>query len=1680
MEDFHKGVLKFEFLLSHSSSSLFVDPPFLFVDEDWPVEKSLPVVICSRGTSDVRIISGNEQGYFLIVPINSTCATLQLNKALDADIEHSEGQRWQSFSFVFEGRRHSRMSLEIQVVDVNDNAPEFVNTPARISLPETTPVGTLVTKVKTFDPDTGIGGIVQFFVENSKFSIENGSCSRAYCSAEIYLKSPLNYDSVKTEVLTVVARDGASRSKSSKDNRFNITVDVVDEQNTAPFFVSDLSREFTVKADSPIGERIFQIEAEDGDRFHADKNPIAYSLERNTYFEITPSSGWIVLSKSLKDRTTDVFKLTITATETDSNRMSTQGMLKIRIVDVDHFAPKCEKTSYNFEFNAETGQMLSGEKMKVIDEDTVETFRKFAVELKGRSSNAFELSSNSVSGKAELRLALIDGNKLTDYEKLELILKVPSKTQSDGRCDISVRLTRPSSALIASLPFLLVFNVTENAPPGVIGNLKTSLTSVDDVKFEMITDEWKDLFDLSQDGTLRSLKPFDREEKDFYSLVVKVESSTGAKSNINVDVRILDENDNAPEFVMDKNEFVVIEETLSTVQINAIDPDFIENGTITYAITSNTCPECSINSKTGLITIEPMDADSLANLTIPVTITATDSGSPLRTNTTKITLFVEDLNDNFPKFVKHEYEFTLRKPLGLEEEVGVVDAIDEDITGSEVVYTTNDEYFQVNTTTGRISLRKTTPRSVKFHSFEIKATDSGVPPKSSNVTVNVHNNAQKEPILEVERVVSIGKQNIGQIVYTPENSDRDNYEYSYVGQNGDAGVVSIDRRNGSITLNRLGTSDNFDADIEIRRLGEEELLKKEHLIFNVSKSEPPLFERSQYSTSIHENTPPGFTLLSVKARGDIFEYSIMTEPPGMLKISDFGDVMLARNVDFEKTKFINGTITAQNTDEEFSTTQIFVDVVDENDNSPICKKNLAISVPQSIHVGTVLDLPTPLCQDDDVKEHGKLHYEISEANEFFSINASSSAVTLVKDLPLRSVKFSVRVSDNPNGDNSNVVEVPIVVNVLVNNTHSPEFEAFGTITISQNTPEGSVIHLFKAVDEEEDEIQFSMEADQNLPVVLETNGELRVAQDARLEPGSLCFNVTATDSGSPLLATTSEFCLNVVDNLRVKMEPAILWPAPNSVHRYIENKKFDELLEINATVSPLFRGEDRSLKFSLVEQGEDWKGFSIDWEGRLGHNAPFNFEEKQKYEIRIEVCDVESRCAQLNLIIEVLDANDNCPFFQQQSSMFEIEENVAVSEAGLVVGEFPAAVDLDNFPEHRSICYALLTTFSYFLPNKTIPVLYLNQSLDREIVEQIQLTVRAHDCNDETSPCVDPNFNPSRADHIIIINVLDRNDNFPRFSKRVYQFGSIVGQVRPGDKIAVITATDLDLEKDGLRYSLNGAVKTSDTVVERSPFAINENTGEIIASMSFNGDVAKSYTFHMGVIDGAGHTDETMVIISVLTYSHQAELLLRVDEDTAKKEKERIVGLVSNASSFQVVVDSITNKQEITHFLVHFLDRENSLASVLDALATMNSSWSETAVNARNVLKKDFGLFDIRILEAQRPTLAILRSLAPLTLGSLAALLILMIVIIAMCCRQSSAKQNLPRRVPSLGPTYYNSKKTAAPVPRRGSQRSNAQAAWTEDLPNPVAFTGATGAAAAAERPAAGGTTVAKYLIPGS
>uniref|UniRef100_A0A1I8C329 Cadherin domain-containing protein n=1 Tax=Meloidogyne hapla TaxID=6305 RepID=A0A1I8C329_MELHA len=256
--------LAFQSVFGH----LFVYPPdVLFLDEDWPVEKLLDIQICSNDNKTIEnplelSISNtkslnNEREIvnklpFEVFRLNESCSGLLLNEALDVipsnipQISVSQNELNQnypnsassnSYSLLFEDLNNKdRATLQIEVVDVNDNAPRFLGGPYPLELiiPADSSPGYLLRRLEIIDVDQGIGGISRFSLKsdddddqnkiNSLFSLNSPQCQWPKCSVELRLKQSMSEGERAT--IKVLARDGAGITRK-RANKAEIKINVL-------------------------------------------------------------------------------------------------------------------------------------------------------------------------------------------------------------------------------------------------------------------------------------------------------------------------------------------------------------------------------------------------------------------------------------------------------------------------------------------------------------------------------------------------------------------------------------------------------------------------------------------------------------------------------------------------------------------------------------------------------------------------------------------------------------------------------------------------------------------------------------------------------------------------------------------------------------------------------------------------------------------------------------------------------------------------------------------------------------------------------------------------------------------------------------------------------------------------------------------------------------------------------------------------------------------------------------------------------------------------------------------------------------------------------------------------------------------------------------------------------------
>ncbi|PAV84401.1 hypothetical protein WR25_20164 [Diploscapter pachys] len=1354
--------------------------------------------------------------------------------------------------------------------------------------------------------------------------------------------------------ITVTAKDGdPHHSNRTNEASQVITVHVVDVQDERPIFETDFRQPILIDPSMKIGDKIIQVKAVDGDKSADKKHGIIYSISKNNFLAINEKTGVVTLRDVLYEGAS--IQVEITAKEDAPDGMMTSAglvveMLKSNRGDIRKL-PRvpCGRPDYEFHID-EHG---FGEAPLIELKDGVRL-----PELHIEGSELFSLSP-SVTDNAFL-LAVLRPESLKQFQKFYIV-------SPQGRCEVKVYYDEKSNKATESAEKLsfehdtFLFYAIENHKPTILG--KVNISTSTPVNFTIVNNY--SLFSISENGTIKSLAPLDREARSQYPLAVRAVSPDGQIAECQGSIFVKDINDNSP--VFEQNEYVIEIDEGKRIKfkVTASDPDQGSNGEIEYSIDEPT-DSVPIDTSNGVLFLGPLDRDTMEADHFNITVRATDKGTPARSTTAKVKVIVKDINDNWPVFSNSQYSILLDANISPGGVIGLINAEDTDATSPNnyIHYTTNDTRFRV-TDDGEIVYAGDRTLSLNsFAKFTVTASDGGNPSHNSTavVIINEHKARANETGNELrtqimtnatEQRSEIPWANAGMIGYryVLMRATAKDYPDSEVSK-----WVEIDEMTGKIHTKRY---------IDPRKVKEVKLYISMHkgkreipveLIINVvdpTVTNSPYFEKGNYKTTIPEGGRPGEQLLEIKALGveneTKLKYTLnITEgPQNHLRIDEKGIVRATKVLDFEAYRRISGTVIAEYNETARATTNFTLILTDINDNRPIFKNNSVFTtvIDESASIGTVLDLPYPLAVDVDKGRHGQLQFSISGGDLNFRINERNSSISLVSKLDFETQRvhsITVRCIDNYGEDPSNEAFASVTIMVKDSNDNAPVIHNSDLmhLTVSEDAAVGTLITVISVTDADDGNKQkVSLDANQTL-FRIDDEGKLLVAEKLTGHAGQrFCSTIIATDSGSPPQTRTFPYCVTVYPASNDHHNPLILFPKPNSIHYFDENIEYEELLKITVLEEPTM--ENISYKLDKTFK-KDWELFTINSNGSLKAKAPFDFEKKTVHELRVQACR-QSNCSSNHIFVSVNDRNDNCPIFPKQDLRLSVVEN---EKGRRQVNRIPAALDGDFHSDNTKVCYTVDSPLFFFV-DPTIPVLYTNSSFDREHKKQHQIMISAYDC---LLSCRDPH-KPANGTIMALVDVIDVNDNFPRFTQRVYYATVVQGQATPGSHLTTVIATDPDEEREGLRYSIRGQVKAPKQIysANNSPISIDPTTGELTAN-----DVLKenSYSFTVSAIDSAKHEDTAS--ISVVTYAQQAELIFDSPFESIVKNEKHIVSLLSNASSLTAIIDRCRQNSNFTLILAHFLDREGHFVDVDTALSLlMNSN-----TTARRELRHSFGLRD--------------------------------------------------------------------------------------------------------------------------
>ncbi|XP_065131051.1 protocadherin alpha-3-like isoform X17 [Paramisgurnus dabryanus] len=436
--------------------------------------------------------------------------------------------------------------------------------------------------------------------------------------------------------------------------------------------------------------------------------------------------------------------------------------IEIKILDINDNAPSFRVKSklFNISENAFVGDRFQLPKASDPDvgANSVKSYKLSSNEyfsLDVQSEGEQTVSAELVLQKAldrekqpliQLTLTAVDGGKPPRSGTMQVVVNVQDVNDNApvfGKALYKVRLVE--NAAIGTV--VINLNATD-VDEGINSEIIYSLVHQDS------DDRTKSVFKMdSATGEISVQGSVDFEQHNAYEIHAQAKdkgmSPRSAHCKILVDV--LDINDNEPMISLTSQVNTVREDAKKETTVALItisDKDSGKNGNAQGKVIGDVPFKLQSSYKNyySLVVDGPLDRERVDRYN--VTIVATDEGTPPLSATRVFTVYVSDVNDNAPRFPNPVINLFVKENGPKSQIIHTLSANDPDLDeNSKITYGLLEQSqksafaysaISINSDSGDIhTLQSFNYEEIKTFQFKVQATDSGVPPLSSNVTVNV-------------------------------------------------------------------------------------------------------------------------------------------------------------------------------------------------------------------------------------------------------------------------------------------------------------------------------------------------------------------------------------------------------------------------------------------------------------------------------------------------------------------------------------------------------------------------------------------------------------------------------------------------------------------------------------------------------------------------------------------------------------------------------------------------------------------------------------------------------------------------------------------------------------------------------------------------------------------------------
>ncbi|XP_059674194.1 protocadherin-23, partial [Gavia stellata] len=1437
-------------------------------------------------------------------------------------------------------RRRGRLRVSVRVLDENDNAPAFSRGEYQARLREDAPPGTAVCRLRATDPDLGANGEVRYAI-NRRQSDPDGYFAVEERSGVLRLRRPLDREARALHRLVVEARDGGAQPEVSSALVSVAVLDVNDNRPAIRLLYLTESGGPRVSEGARPGDYVARVSVSDADEGGGAEGGggIALALRGGDgAFALRPAGAgvfFLCVAGPLDRESRDLYELRLVATDGGAPPLSTEEPLLLRVADLNDEAPAFPQPHYRAAVSEAASPGTAVLRLSASDADEPGSPNaEVRYALEGEPAALALLRIDARSGAVSTR-ARLDRERQAALE-LRVVARDGGRPPRAAACRLSVRVEDANDNEPRFERQVYRGRLPEHAAPGRC-LLQVKATDADADQFGEIEYFLYDGFHYYEKSKAFHIDPrtgqicvsqdIDREgDPTTYDLLVKATDGGGLSAQAFVRIEIEDINDNLPVF-----EQAVYVTSISShtqpgteiINVVATDRDSGIYGVVTYELVPGEFSSFfTVDASTGIIYLISA-LGHLARSALFLTVSARDGGGLPSATNAAVTVNILQTTSAPAVFERSRYTFSVPEDAPEDSLIGTVKAREPPNSLEVVSYriSSGDPHgrFSIDPQFGIIRIKKQLDHETQSVMVLTVQSQLGNSPVYSSTQVNISvidiNDNPPVFLTKSDKVTISHTQPPGSAVYIAHAEDKDSglngaIKYSIASKQSNA--FSIDPSLGVVNLTRTVFADKqqeYTLHIAAEDCGSPpltSLLMLTVIIEEQKMSRTLVFQNLVYQVEISEATSPGARILQVQAHSLdphsvtfklMYSLEPSTDSVAFGISSDTGWIYLRKHLDYECAQIISfRVLVSTSEDENFrqnASTSVIVNVLDENDNSPIFMRESYFfemeenPIPRGV-VGTITAV------DKDSGRNGQLSYFLLSDGKYFKMNSNTGEiinwVALDREKQAHH-QLTVLVTDHGSPRLNATTAVYIAVRDL--NDNEPLFPQVAPgqelhLKVLEGQPSGTLITTVFAKDFDSGNngvVLYSIESEEDIGYfqIDAVSGELRTTRSlSHAERPDYRMMVTARDQGMPSLQGHAAVYIQVN-------------PLPN--RRSVFSQDFKHFVVPEnfkpAQVLSSLKWPDnhltanRKLHFSIAKDDDDIH-FEIDSStGDLLLSKELDYETASHFLLQVIIKDYNNNPPQNNTVflsIDVEDQNDHSPYFQDDFVVIGIDENVPV---GTLVYTFNAK-DGDGGFQNSKIQYFLEINNmdeNPFLIHPSHGTLTTAFPLDREITRSVILTVSAADQA--------INLTDRRLDSLAVkIVILDINDNSPSFTSLPLSY--VMEDVEVGFLVHRIIAKDPDEGRNGqvTYHILSGN--------ENKAFVLDKITGLLTTAQLLDREIQERYSLTvMALDDGSPALSATQVLtIIVLDVNDETPIFLKQLYETAVYENQ-------NPGEFVIKVEAV-------------------------------------------------------------------------------------------------------------------------------------------------------------------------------